>query len=138
MAKRFFLFISIKIFKYRTMAAAKSLVVLIMLSALLSNSFVLVLPASNFYQDFDIIWGIDKVRILNDGEVLNLYLGKDTGSGFQSKNEYLFGKIDMQFKLVPGNSAGTVTSYYVRRKLPVIFHENVFLFKSKLIFNSVL
>ncbi|GAY48407.1 hypothetical protein CUMW_111410 [Citrus unshiu] len=95
------------------MAAAKSLVVLIMLSALLSNSFVLVLPASNFYQDFDIIWGIDKVRILNDGEVLNLYLGKDTGSGFQSKNEYLFGKIDMQFKLVPGNSAGTPTFFIV-------------------------
>lgn len=107
------------------MAAAISLAELIMLYALLSSSFVLVLLASNFHQDFDIIWGIGKVKILNHGEVFNLYLGKYTGSGFQSKDDYLFGKIDMQFKLVPGDSAGAVTSYYVRRKSPMILHQNV-------------
>ncbi|KAK8283570.1 hypothetical protein V6Z12_D08G103900, partial [Gossypium hirsutum] len=80
--------------------------------------FLVVLPwvavfARNFSQDFDLTWGSDRVRILNNGELLTLSLDKDSGSAFQSKNEYLFGKISVQLKLVPDYSAGTVTSYYL-------------------------
>ena len=35
------------------------------------------------------------------------------GSGFRSKSSYLFARIDIDIKLVAGNSAGTVTTVYV-------------------------
>lgn len=35
------------------------------------------------------------------------------GAGFASKSKYLFGKVTTQIKLVEGDSAGTVTAYYV-------------------------
>ena len=64
-------------------------------------------------QDFDITWGDHRGKFHENGELLTLSLDNYSGSGFQSKNEYLFAKIDINIKLVADNSAGTVTTFYM-------------------------
>lgn len=47
------------------------------------------------------------------------------GAGFGSKSKYMFGKVTVQLKLVEGDSAGTVTAFYVSENLPFAFFNSL-------------
>lgn len=81
--------------------------------------------SGNFFDEFDLTWGDHRGKIFNGGNMLSLSLDRVSGSGFKSKKEYLFGRIDMQLKLVAGNSAGTVTAYYVKLSKLALFNKNM-------------
>ncbi|KAF6168591.1 hypothetical protein GIB67_005203 [Kingdonia uniflora] len=75
--------------------------------------FLFVLASADFISDINLLWGDERAKVSENGQLLQLSLDYTSGAGFQSKEEYLFGVIDMKIKVVPGNCAGTVTAYYL-------------------------
>ncbi|KAK9115882.1 hypothetical protein Sjap_014829 [Stephania japonica] len=63
---------------------------------------VVAVVGADFTSEMNLTWGGDRAKITQNGGLLQLSLDRASGSGFQSKQQYLFGKIDMQIKLVPG------------------------------------
>lgn len=69
--------------------------------------------SADLYSNVELAWGGERARVIQNGQLLQLSLDRTSGAGFHSRSEYLFGRIDMQIKVVPGDSAGTVTAYYL-------------------------
>ncbi|KAJ1426194.1 Xyloglucan endo-transglycosylase, C-terminal [Sesbania bispinosa] len=88
-----------------------------------------VIAEGDFDKDIDITWGDHRAKILGSN-VLVLSLDQSSGSGFQSKTEYLFGRIDMQLKLVSDNIPIRVFNNYEARGVPFPSNQPMRLYSS--------
>ncbi|XP_047962638.1 xyloglucan endotransglucosylase/hydrolase protein 9-like [Salvia hispanica] len=75
-----------------------------------------VIVSADFNELFEADWAPD--HIVAQGDRISLSLDSSTGCGFESKKKYLFGKASAELKLVQGDSAGTVTAYYMSSQGP--------------------
>ncbi|KAF7823089.1 xyloglucan endotransglucosylase/hydrolase protein 9-like [Senna tora] len=72
--------------------------------------------SAEFDQLFQPSWAFDHFSY--EGDQLKLKLDKFSGAGFGSKTKYMFGRVSIQLKLVEGDSAGTVTAFYMSSEGP--------------------
>ncbi|KAK2648849.1 hypothetical protein Ddye_016338 [Dipteronia dyeriana] len=63
-------------------------------------------------------WSPSHVNTSTDGHARSLKLDQESGAGFTSNDMFFFGQIDMQIKLVPSHSAGTVLAFYLSSDQP--------------------
>ncbi|KAK3156603.1 hypothetical protein QOZ80_2AG0109420 [Eleusine coracana subsp. coracana] len=71
------------------------------------------LATANFRDDCDIPWEPQNAWFSNDGNDLSLKLVTNySGCMLRTKKQFVYGTVSTLIQLVPGNSAGTVTTYY--------------------------
>ncbi|KAM0931049.1 hypothetical protein ACQ4PT_000554 [Festuca glaucescens] len=85
---------------------------------------------ASLYDDIEVGWGQDHSFFYMDGpddnQTLALCLDESHGSGFHTKEAYLYARFDVDIMLVPNNSAGTVTTLYLFPvDVPWEYHDEV-------------
>ncbi|XP_072970069.1 probable xyloglucan endotransglucosylase/hydrolase protein 7 [Typha angustifolia] len=68
---------------------------------------------ANFARDFHVTWAQSHIKQLDNGTSIQLLLDQSSGCGFASRNKFMFGHVSMKIKLIAGDSAGTVTAFYL-------------------------
>ncbi|CAM0880150.1 unnamed protein product [Alopecurus aequalis] len=85
---------------------------------------------ASMYDDVEVEWGQDHSFFYMDGPddnpTLALCLDETHGSGFHTKEAFLYARFDVDLMLVPNNSAGTVTTLYLMPEdVPWEYHDEV-------------
>jgi xyloglucan:xyloglucosyl transferase len=100
------------------------LVVALLVMATASQTTAMAAEKKLVYDQVEMTWGEQHSFFYMDGgdeDTLALCLDKYTGgSGFVSKESYLYGRFDIKMMLVANNSAGTVTTLYVSPPPPCL------------------
>ncbi|KAG2582665.1 hypothetical protein PVAP13_6KG189600 [Panicum virgatum] len=81
---------------------------------------------SDMTDSIEMMWGNTQVLYDSYGhQTMSLTLDQWTTSAFRSKSQYLFGRFDIDIKLVPKESAGTVTTVYMVTEGPWQYHDEI-------------
>ncbi|KAL3517812.1 hypothetical protein ACH5RR_020401 [Cinchona calisaya] len=98
-------------FSHHQMIINSIVVVILLFNGLLLPSKAKEVPFDNYYS---ITYGNDHVMLFNQGREVQLSMDVDSGAGFGSKVKYGSGFFHMRIKVPGRNSAGVVTTFYLR------------------------
>ncbi|KAH9329124.1 hypothetical protein KI387_001232, partial [Taxus chinensis] len=66
-----------------------------------------------FSQGYSNLWGAQHQNVSQDQSTVTLLLDRSSGSGFKSKEPYMYGFFNAAVKLQAGYTAGVLTSFYL-------------------------